>query len=425
MTDTLDRTANVALAATPASIGDDTELRFAKDMPAAPVTWLASDAKRPPADGVGLSLSGGGTRAMLFHAGAILRLCELGLLPSLDRISGVSGGSIFAGVLALKWPKILAEHNPAQVYRNEVIDPLREFARQPIDIFAWLRGTLLRGKSPIERLVAALDDVLFDGATLQDLPDHPRFVFNATNLSTGVLWRFSKPYMADYRLGCIPRPRVPLAVAVAASSAFPPFFSPLRRRVDPARYSTTEECRGQTLSSPPAELHAMRKRPRLADGGVYDNLALETVWKGFRNVLVSDGGGGFQDQAAVPSDLILQSVRVTQTIDRQVRALRRNILIRSYQEAEGPGIGWRRGAYWGIRTDIDDYKAPGKLPCPTAHTRVLADEPTRLWRMAEVTQERLINWGYAVADAAVRAYYGPVKEAPSPLAFPYPDIGVG
>lgn len=181
----------------------------------------------------------------------------------------------------------------------------------------------------------------------------------------------------------------------------------------------------QDVSAPPADLHTLRKRPRLADGGVYDNLALETVWKRYRNLLVSDGGGGFREQTAVPSDLVLQSIRVTQTIDRQVRALRRNILIRSYQEAEGPGLGWRRGAYWGIRTDIADYKVAGKLPCPGGQTRVLADEPTRLWRMAESTQERLINWGYAVADAALRAYYSPVKDAVAPRTFPYPDVGVG
>ena len=45
-----------------------------------------------------LCLSGGGYRAMLFHVGALWRLNELGLLPRLDRVSSVSGGSITAGV---------------------------------------------------------------------------------------------------------------------------------------------------------------------------------------------------------------------------------------------------------------------------------------------------------------------------------------
>jgi hypothetical protein len=29
----------------------------------------------------------------------------------------------------------------------------------------------------------------------------------------------------------------------------------------------------------------------LTDGGVYDNLGLETAWKRYKTVLVSDGGG--------------------------------------------------------------------------------------------------------------------------------------
>ena len=41
---------------------------------------------------------------------------------------------------------------------------------------------------------------LYGNATLQNLPDTPRFVFNATSLQTGVLWRFSKPYIGDYKV---------------------------------------------------------------------------------------------------------------------------------------------------------------------------------------------------------------------------------
>ena len=44
---------------------------------------------------LGLALSGGGSRAMAFHRGTLQALEELGLLPSLDVVSTVSGGSIF------------------------------------------------------------------------------------------------------------------------------------------------------------------------------------------------------------------------------------------------------------------------------------------------------------------------------------------
>ncbi len=40
---------------------------------------------------------------MLFHVGTLWRLHELGYLGRLDRVSSVSGGSITAAVLGLKW----------------------------------------------------------------------------------------------------------------------------------------------------------------------------------------------------------------------------------------------------------------------------------------------------------------------------------
>src|SRR5258706_7140570 len=64
-------------------------------------------------DGIGLCLSGGGYRAMLFHAGALLRLNEAGLLSKLDRISSVSGGSIAAGALAAACGRLTFENGIA------------------------------------------------------------------------------------------------------------------------------------------------------------------------------------------------------------------------------------------------------------------------------------------------------------------------
>jgi NTE family protein len=54
-------------------------------------------------DVVGLCLSGGGYRAMIYHVGALVRLNELGFLPKLREIASVSGGSITAGMLAAAW----------------------------------------------------------------------------------------------------------------------------------------------------------------------------------------------------------------------------------------------------------------------------------------------------------------------------------
>jgi NTE family protein len=70
---------------------------------ASPVTEGGTEKLEP---GIALCLSGGGYRAMLFHVGALWRLNELGLLPRLDRVSSVSGGSITAATLGRRWGKL-------------------------------------------------------------------------------------------------------------------------------------------------------------------------------------------------------------------------------------------------------------------------------------------------------------------------------
>jgi NTE family protein len=107
----------------------------------------------------------------------------------------------------------------------EVVTPLRNLAGRTVDVWAILLGLLLPGR--VSSYVArAYAGHLFGSKTLQDLPDVPRFVINATNVQSGVLWRFMKPAMRDYLVGEVKDPTVTVATAVAASSAFPPVLSP-------------------------------------------------------------------------------------------------------------------------------------------------------------------------------------------------------
>src|SRR5215213_5524923 len=94
-----------------------------------PISKEALQKQRGPKEGIGLSLSGGGYRAMLFHTGAFWRLSELGLLDKLDRISSVSGGSIVSAKVALEWDKL---HGPAD-FEQHVVKPIRRLARWWID----------------------------------------------------------------------------------------------------------------------------------------------------------------------------------------------------------------------------------------------------------------------------------------------------
>lgn len=356
-----------------------------------------------PDSGMALCLSGGGYRAMLFHAGALWRLNELGFLPRLTRVSSVSGGSITAAILGLNWSKL--DFNPegrACGFEEFVIVPLRRMAGETIDASSILGGVFGPG-SAAQRIQKAYREVLFGDATLQDLPDVPRFVINATNVQSKALWRFSKPYMRDYRVGEIRNPRVSLAVAVSASSAFPPFLSPVELKLDPASFTPSS---GQDLQFEPYTSRAV-----LTDGGVYDNLGLETAWKRCKTVLVSDGGGGTPDEPEPHTDWLRHTYRVLTLIDSQVGALRKRLLIGSYR------LGLRDGAYWGIRSDIRNYQLSDALPFPLEETTAIANTPTRLKKLEAAVQERLINWGYAICDAAIRKHCPP--PSPLPPKFPY------
>lgn len=372
-----------------------------------------------------LCLSGGGYRAMLFHVGALWRLNEFGYLKRLARISSVSGGSITAATLGKNWGRLdFGADGVAKEFGAEVVKPVRNLAGRTIDVPAVLKGLVTPGTIN-RRLAGAYSKRLLGKATLQDLPsdeEGPRFVINATNLESGVLWRFSRPYIWDYRVGKIENPKVSLATAVAASSAFPPFLSPARLRFSEDDFTPGS---GDDLQRAP-----FTTRPTLADGGVYDNLGLETAWKHFTTVLISDGGGAMQaDDGELGlfsgwrwRDWGSQSLRVLKVIDNQVRSLRKRQAIAAFM-ADPHSKEHRAGAYWGIRSDIRHYELGSSLDCPSSATRRLADIPTRLKGLDAATQEQLINWGYAICDTAMRKWVDSSLPAPSDL--PYPSQGCG
>jgi NTE family protein len=357
-----------------------------------------------PIPGLGLCLSGGGYRAMLFHVGSLWRLNEAGLLPKLDRVSSVSGGSITAGVLALHWHELAFDAaGTATNFAGAVAAPIRTLAKRTIDVPAVLAGLLLPGATINGRLTRAYRRV-FGTATLADLPSHPEFVFDATNLQSGDLWRFSSRVEGDWRVGTRQAPDTQLAPVVAASSAFPPLLSP-------ARFSFPHD--GLTAGSDPAVgVPPYTTKVVLADGGVYDNLGLEAVWSRYQQVLISDAGGHMGNAPKPHAVWPLQILRVLDVIDNQVRDLRKRQAVLSFID------GQRTGAYWGIRSHVRDFGLRDPIAQPSDETvRELAGVATRLAHLDDAAQERLINWGYLICDTALRAHVDP-GQAPGRLPYP-------
>ena len=134
-------------------------------------------------------------------------------------------------------------------------------------------------------LAEAFDDTLFKGATfgtLAALPSRPYLMIGATDLSTGADFDFTSEQLG--RL-CSSIDQVPLAFAVAASSAVPLLFSPLTlyshsrlcaERGDPAVAQVTASDDSARVRLIKEEQNALgrigRRYIHLVDGGIADNL---------------------------------------------------------------------------------------------------------------------------------------------------------
>ena len=357
--------------------------------------------------GVGLCLSGGGYRAMLFHLGGLIRVNHLGMLRGLARVSSVSGGSITAGLLGLRWKSLTWDASDRSTNLDElVIKPIMKFSERSIDVRSFLAGVFTPFRTVSDYVARQYDKHLFDGKTLQDLPgsgEGPRFVINATNVQTGKLFRFSRPYLADYTLGRWLEPKTSLADAVAASSSFPPVLSP--HRIKP---SGTFDETGFT----PLYGADFRKELVLTDGGVYDNLGLQTAWSRCETLLVSDGGGALEGKVDQPSDWARHGVRITEVIDSQVRSLRKRQLIDAMKAHR------RSGAYWGISSDIAEYGLADPLTFVHNPAGYPASVPTRLTGLDGTVQRDLVRWGYVMCDTAVRRWVKPGTPKPDPGDIP-------
>jgi NTE family protein len=124
-----------------------------------------------------------------------------------------------------------------------------------------VRSPLRRFASRTTMLEAALDELLFQHASLKDLPAQPHLVINATELRTGSAFRFGTMESGSWRWGKLHRNEASVAHAVAASAAYPLFL--------PAFDETLTFEKDGTLKN---------SRVILTDGGIYDNLGLGCLW---------------------------------------------------------------------------------------------------------------------------------------------------
>ena len=222
---------------------------------------------------IGLALSGGGFRATLFHIGVIKFLREQGVLKNVQHICSVSGGSITAAHLVLNWERYTGNDQEF----SEAVEELTSFTKTDLRgfvvrpwLFSYAALGIPRMVSPKQwtrpKLCEAQYDRFFQKAKLSDLKreGRPELHLLATSLTTGNLVSFNSSGVAienEQQLDEISASNASVAMGVAASSAFPPLFTPVLMNEKTLGISGSATCEEQYLT----------------DGGVFDNLGLRKL----------------------------------------------------------------------------------------------------------------------------------------------------
>ena len=312
---------------------------------AAPVARAGGDALAPDhRRGVALCLSGGGYRAALFHLGSLRRLNELGVLAKVDTITSVSGGSILAGFLAHhlaegtgSWPP---ESGIVPEWERGVAAPMRAMARSNIrtrTVLSRFGPNVWRRRHGFENALAAQSGGRMADLAFRDLPQRPRFVMCATDLEFGDQWVFDSGHrrLGSSKAGYLHEPSADwtLLSAVAASCCVPYLCPPVRVK------GMAEHFQGGSYRAD--DRPARVARIDLTDGGMFDNLGLEPVWRDHAVLLVSDGAPTYATvQNARPT---WRGLRQFIILLDQATDVRRRWLLSSIAHQELRGTRWQIG----------------------------------------------------------------------------------
>jgi NTE family protein len=364
---------------------------------------------------IGLCLSGGGYKACLFHVGALSVLNERGILPRIGRIASVSGGSIAAARLAIQW-KALAFDPVTGVsphFQQLVAGPLLDFCRT-----AWLAlpnivlQLFRKVPSAVQRVADAYHERILGGAMLAHMPQRgqgPEFIILSTNFETRSPVRFYQHVVADWQVGQWRNPHLRLADAVAASSAFPPVLSPFTIKTGGLE-DFPPDPRDPERGPAPLHREPFTKRFLLVDGGLYDNMGLEPVWKRCGRIIVSNAGDPLDHDVPSAANLIPQLRRVISMIHRQAETNR----VRTLFDLDARGE--RDVAYCDLRSDP---AAAGRLQRGEALTPDQLSRaqsiPVDLKPLGAEDADLLIRLGRASTLSALR-YHPPGLFDPKPLS---------
>lgn len=370
-----------------------------------------------------LALSGGGVRAAAFHLGVLRRLAAEGLLERVTHLSTVSGGSLITAAImsscGMRWPG--SAEFEAKVF------PMLQALLTGKDLFSlkaigpW--GFLHFHFRLLGHRASVLADLLQSrwgvSGLVSELPATPEWHINTASLHSGKNWRFSAREMGDWVFGRHYTPSIRLASAAAASAAVPYVIGALKIELPEEGWYETNPATKEAVK--PRKLAA--RRIRLWDGGAYENLGLEAIYKpgkplsapGF--LICSDASGPLPEYGKTsPLGILkgkLAGPRLFDIASDQIRSLRSRMLMLDIENKTVRGALLKMGAsvrqvdikVGRSRTahEYDAYQTDTEVGLALKH-------PTDLRAMTPAIFERVARHGFEVADIVLTTH--------SPAIFP-------
>lgn len=320
----------------------------------------------PAADGkIGLALSGGGFRAAFFHVGVLARLAELGMLPRVEVISTVSGGSIVGAAYYLVLKNRLEDEDKGQLVHGEYVELVHQVeAKLLAAVRKNLRGRLFANPvktvfmawpsySRSDRIGDLYDRHLYkriwkegpnerrprkwNGAgpetqiAMHELDIHPKvpvkgeppkFWINATSLNSGHNWRFGTRRMGESEPETDHKREVVEDVdknlrferGFYDQGEGTPWVGPRQERFPLALAVAASAC--VPILFHPLSVSRVYDgyRVELVDGGVQDNQGIKGLLdEDCKNLIVSDASGQMDD-IKKPATLVPSVARRTMSI---------------------------------------------------------------------------------------------------------------
>jgi len=358
---------------------------------------------------IGIALSGGGIRAMIFHLGIFKWLAKNQLLEQVKRVSSVSGASLCVGMIYahndLKWPT-------SEQFLTTVLPSIEKALLTDLQLSAMRKLAVSPNywSKKVNIIARVLESKWGVQGKLSQLTGDSMWYINCTTYETGKRFRFCRDNMGDYTIGYVEKPDIPISEAMAASAGFPAFIGPYSLKTEgyhwmPSKYSDKDW-------QPP-----VNQTLHLWDGGVYDNFGLESVFKpdnggtlseGLDFLIVSNASASI-DFHSRKSELSVKNLKRILDISMDQVAALRSRWVMDFINRTGQGIYIKIGnsaeAIAIASGCPDELKLQLVERClPAEQVNRAMYYPTTLKKPIEADFQMLLRHGCEVADCTYHCY---------------------